>query len=454
MLKSKMRYAKKYFSEVQQMNTLKFNLSSNGNKFKILHATNGGPWHKRHAEDQFRSNMEDYKALKIPYSRNHDSAACGVYGGPHSHDITQIFPDFNANPYMPDSYDFACTDESILVCLEAGTQTFFRLGQTIEHQIKKHETFPPADFKKWAVVCEHIIRHYNEGWADGYRLNIKYWEIWNEADLDPDDSTNKRTWGGTKAQFFELYETAAKHLKTCFPDLLIGGPALAYREDWAEDFLSYMSSHQVPIDFFSWHIYCTEPAPMVWKAEYVHKLLEKYGYGNAQNILNEWNYVKGWTDQYLYSMKAIHSMKGAAFMLACMCAAQHSYIDMLMYYDTRPSTFNGVFDFYTYEPLKGYFALAWYSVMYSLEKEIPAENSQEHVYSLCGTDKDGKAVCLLTYYDDNDTAEDIDIAVDFGRKARYEVFLLDDTHNAEKICETEKTEFHMKNCSALLIKEI
>ena len=130
------------------METLRFDLSKTGKPFKNLNAVNGGPWHRRHADDQYRSNLEDYKAARIPFSRNHDSAVCGIYGGPYSHDITCIFPDFDADPYDPSSYDFACTDESILVCLEAGTETFFRLGQTIEHQIKKHGTIPPKDFLK------------------------------------------------------------------------------------------------------------------------------------------------------------------------------------------------------------------------------------------------------------------------------------------------------------------
>ena len=80
-------------------------------------------------------------------------------------------------------------------------------------QIKKlHKNF--IYIKKWAVICEHIIRHYNEGWADGYKLNIKYRELWNEPDL------GDATWGGTKEQFFDLYVTAAKHLRECFPDIL------------------------------------------------------------------------------------------------------------------------------------------------------------------------------------------------------------------------------------------
>ena len=435
------------------MEILKFNLNGNGNKFKILNATNGGTWHKRHADDQFRSNFADYKAARIPYSRNHDSGVCGIYGGPYSHDITYIFPDFSADPCDPVSYDFPCTDESILVCQDAGTETFFRLGQTIEHQVKKHGTLPPADFEKWAVVCEHIIRHYNEGWADGFSLGIKYWEIWNEADLDPDDSPNKRTWGGTKAQFFDLFEITAKHLKSQFPELKIGGPALAYDEDWAEDFLCEMQKRQVPIDFFSWHIYCTEPVHMTKKAERIRTLLDKHGYNHAESILNEWNYVKGWTDEYLYSLKTIHGIKGASFVMSCMCECQKSSVDMLMYYDTRPSVFNGVFDFYTYEKLKSYYALFWYCMLYDCEREVIAQNRLENIYSLCGVDSNGKLTILFTYYSDSDDMPGRNITLDTGKKGVYEIYRVDAEHNGELTEITENLSFELELFNMVLIKE-
>lgn len=435
------------------MDILKFDLNSDGNKFKILNATNGGPWHKRHANDQFRSNFLDYKAARIPYSRNHDSGVCSVYGGPYSHDIACIFPNFDADPYDPASYDFPCTDESILVCLDAGTETFFRLGQTIEHQIKKHGTIPPKNFKKWAVICEHIIRHYNEGWANGYKLNIQYWEIWNEADLDPDDSPNKRTWGGTKTQFFDLFEITAKHLKERFPDLKIGGPALAWNEEWAEDFLQEMKKRNVPLDFFSWHIYCTEPKHMVEKSERIQTILDKYGYDNAESILNEWNYIKGWTEEYVYSLKAIHGIKGASFAMACMCASQHSPIDMLMYYDTCPSAFNGVFDFYTYEKLKGYYAFYWYGKLYDCEKEIFAKNKIENIYSLCGVDNNGKATIILTYYSDNDALPIKNISLELGKKGTYEIYIVDNEHNGELTEIADNLSFDLELFSIVLIKE-
>ena len=157
----------------------------------------------------------------------------------------------------------------------AGTEVFFRLGQTIEHGPKKYGVLPPKDFAKWARICEQVIRHYNEGWgldkehttrniAWSNQFNVVYWEIWNEPDLDPSDNenalpANPRCWGGTVTNFFRLYETTAKHLKGQFPNLKIGGPAICGRFDWGERFLAYCHDNSVPLDFFSWHIYATEP---------------------------------------------------------------------------------------------------------------------------------------------------------------------------------------------------
>ena len=240
------------------MKTIKVNCNNTLGVVKPMHAVNNAPLYK-FAADQRITNMDAWKEAGIPYSRTHDAAFCATYGGEHTVDVNNIFTNFDADPYDPASYDFVLTDEYMKVIEFSGSEAFFRLGSKIEHWAKKYNTLPPKDFNKWAVICEHIIRHYTEGWADGFNMKVTYWEIWNEPDLDPDDSTHKRTWGGTKAQFFDLYEIAAKHLKSCFPHLKIGGPALAHREDWARDFLTEMKRREVPMDFFSWHIYSADP---------------------------------------------------------------------------------------------------------------------------------------------------------------------------------------------------
>ena len=211
---------------------------------KPMHAVNNGPTVKKPGGDQVRGNFEDYKAARIPLARTHDSINC-VSGGAHTCDINAIFPNFDADENDPKNYDFVFTDHYLDNIRRTGTAVFFRLGQTIEHGPKKYGVLPPKDFGKWARICEHVIRHYNEGWGWGLdqehttknvawsnQFNIVYWEIWNEPDLDPSDNenalpANPRCWGGTATNFFRLFETTAKHLKGQFPNLKIGGPAIA-----------------------------------------------------------------------------------------------------------------------------------------------------------------------------------------------------------------------------------
>ncbi len=439
------------------MQTLTFDLSKKQGPFKPLNATNGGPWHKRYSNKQYRSNLEAYKAARFPYSRNHDANLSGAtYGGPFTVDVSVIFRDFSADVNDPAAYDFANTDECVLCTLVAGTKTFYRLGQSIENQIKKHDTKPPQDTLKWVQICEHIILHYTQGWNSGYALDMPYWEIWNEPDLRTDDepAENKPTWGGTKAEFFDFFETAAKYLKGKFPQQKNGGPAVAFRTDWAKDFLSEMAKRNVPLDFFSWHGYRTQPGDFTELGRFYRALLDKYGYTNAENHVNEWNYIRDWTENFVYSIETIGGCKGAAFDMAAISAAQDSPIDMMMYYDTRPSSFCGLFDYYTYRPKKPYYVFYWYGSFYDCAHFIPCQSRIPDIFTLCGMYADGKTQAVLTYYTDKDGQPAKTVTVDLGRTAKWDVYLLDETHNAERIETTQCPTFTLQPNTCMLLKEV
>jgi len=346
---------------------------------KLMNAVNNGPSVKKPGGDQKNGNFEDYRALRIPYARTHDSVNC-VAGGAHTCDIDAVFPDFDADENDPKSYDFVFTDHYLDTIRRAGTEVFFRLGQTIEHGPKKYGVLPPKDFAKWARVCEHVIRHYNEGWGWGTdnewttrniawsnQFNIVYWEIWNEPDLDMSDAElpkNPRCWGGTVTNYFQLYATAAKHLKGKFPNLKIGGPALCHSTEFADRFLRYCRDNSLPLDFFSWHTYARDPGQIAGRCDVFRTMLDKYGFDKVESILNEWNYVKGWTDDFQYSLEVESgrfNQKGAAFVLGTMVDCQYRPLDMLMFYDARISVgMNNMFSKPTYQPLKGYYPFyAW-----------------------------------------------------------------------------------------------
>lgn len=346
----------------------------------------------------------------IPYSRLHDMG--GAFGGNLYVDIPNIFRDFQADENDPANYDFTFTDCLITAMVEAGVEPFYRLGITIENYvlIKKYRVFPPEDYEKWARICEHVIRHYNEGWADGFRYGITYWEIWNEPDNDFFGGNNMM-WAGTQEDYYRLYEVAAKHLKACFGDSIkVGGFAssglYSYREDpegkglgrpyasqkegfidFLHGFFSWITSeeHRAPIDFFSWHSYHDTPDTLAME-DYCRKVLANYGFGDLPDMMNEWNPCAN---------EKRFTNEGAAAVLSMMLGMQKKPISMLMFYDARmrSSEYEGLFNAETKKPTPVYFTFMMFNQLYRLGNEIATEAEGEGLY--VGGATDGKKKRLL-----------------------------------------------------------
>lgn len=425
--------------EPRTITTVSIDPTKSVGQIKLMNAVNNGPSKAR--SDQSRGNFDSYKAARLPYARIHDANWCSTYGAPHTVDITAIFPDFNADVNDPASYDFAMTDNYLATIVAAGTEVFYRLGQSIEHGVKKYGIMPPKDNKKWAEICEHVIRHYTEGWANGYKWKITYWEIWNEPDLGvpPDGPVTKdpKTWGGTAQQFFDLYRISATHLKKCFPKLKIGGPALAGGRAFGEAFLAEMKKYKAPLDFLSWHLYASNVDQITDACCFWRELLDKYGFKKAESILNEWNYVKDWSPCWVYSLdveSGTNNLKSAALTAGVMCACQNRPIDMLMYYDARLGTrMNGLFDNLTYEPLKGYYPFYAWAKLLDLGTQVKADVEYAEVKSYAFKDacndlnvtaaisKNGKhgGALIARFNDDNNVVYKRPVKVTLAKDAKF-----------------------------------
>lgn len=330
-------------------------------------------------------NARFFKNAEFPYARSHDANLMSQYGAPNIVDITAIFPDWEADVNKESSYNFVETDTLFKFCITAGTEIFYRLGESIEHTVKRYDVHPPKDYLKWAKICEHIIRHYNEGWADGYHWNIRYWEIWNEFELD-------KCWTGTYEQFFDFYTVVSKYLKKTFPDLKIGGPASCGSRkgvDTAKLFIEEVAKRKAPMDFFSWHIYCFSPSYIGELAERRRKALDENGYKDTESILNEWN-----TSPYDVAI----TIAGAAFDAATLANLQYKPIDMMMYYDVRPGAiFNGLFDI-DGRPRKGYWAFYAWKELRKLGTSVKTGSDSPDIFSAAGKDTNGNSGILLAVF--------------------------------------------------------
>ena len=441
------------------MQTVKVNFKNTQGFIKPMNAVNNGP---AGYPERGVTNFNDYKAARIPYARLHDASFCsGIYGGEYSVDVHRVFPNFDADENDPSSYIFTPTDKYLQFIEAAGTKVYYRLGASIEHSHKKG-TFPPKDYLKWARICERIILHYTQGWANGFYMDIEYWEIWNEPDCGNPDGSNP-CWQGTQDEFIEFFCTAAKYLKDRFPNLKIGGPAFCNVIDnyFADRLLRELKERDIKIDFFSYHCYENTPEGMKRAIDTANMWLEKNGYTNIEKILNEWNYIRGWVaEEYTYSMKSIAGIKGASFLAAVMCVGQASDLDMLMYYDARPSTYNGLFDAF-FDRRKGYYSINMFSDLKELGNYVPTENS-ENIYSCAATNGDECAL-MVCHYNENDFANEREVELQLdgltaNQKHLVEVYCLDAEHDCEKVSssvvegESGKINLIMKNFTTCFVK--
>ena len=356
----------------------------------------------------------------IPYSRLHDVG--GPFGGNRFVDIPNIFRDFDADENDPASYDFAFTDLLLQALASYGVAPMFRLGVTIENQgfVRAYRIYPPKDYEKWARICEHIIRHYNEGWADGFHMGIVYWEIWNEPENGVSAKDNQM-WLGTAEEYYRLYDVAAKHLKASFGDAIkIGGYAATngfgifyhpkecgfsfparpidpadekyqryrYRLEFLHGFLAYIKAHSSPIDFFSWHSYGSVKETLALD-DYFYRTLAEYGLEGLEMHLNEWNNAFGIE---LHGTLAAASAAGAM-----MLAMQHSHTDILCYYDAKlqASAYGGFFKPLSRIPTPVYHAFCAFGALYALGREVALSSDTEGLYALAAKDAAGKRGALM-----------------------------------------------------------
>lgn len=270
----------------------------------------------------------DFADMSVPLVRVSDTES--PYGKNQYVDVHCIFPDFTADEALPESYNFTETDKYLSKIKDAGADVIFRLGESLDPYERKLFVKRPADVSKWARICEHIILHYNEGFAGGYKWRIKHWEIWNLPEI-PDG------FQGDGEEFFSLYTEVSIYLKERFPKLKIGGyGSLGFSglnrlnaeeiyksaPAYAERFLAYVKEKHAPLDFFSWYCYADTPEEIALHARYARNALDGAGFKR--------------TASYIVGFNLTSAEKGAyrgysSDLLASLITAQKSGVDIMVY---------------------------------------------------------------------------------------------------------------------------
>lgn len=347
--------------------------------FRPLHGTNKGPV----VAGGLLDLSAPLRALGVPLVRLHDCH----WPTPDVVDMHVLFPNPDADPQQAQSYDFTFTDQYLAAVRATGAQVVFRLGESIEHTSPKRHVHPPKEPAKWAAAAVGILRHYNEGWANGFRYGIRYWEIWNEPENRPN------CWTGSDADYFELYRVAARALKAHDPELKVGGPSVGYTgqlaggefraSEFVTSFVEMCGRKDAPLDFFSWHCYTADPAELAARAKGIRRLLDAHGLARTESHLNEWNYLPGgnWDGFDRGTPAAVRQAyfdemggpRGAAFAAAALLSLQDAPVDAANFFhgEVGPMglfTDNGV-------PLKVYYGLQAFHLLLDTPQRVPIQGA-------------------------------------------------------------------------------
>ena len=419
-----------------------------------LHASSYGPTIFGQSEEE----LADMKSMGFSWARTHDWARLNV--NERVCDYFYIFPLMHLDAKDPSNYVFGPTDHLLGLAREKmGSQIFFRLGACGEGGAKSvhFNVLVPKDFAKVAETFAGTVRHYNRGWANGFRWNIRYWEIWNEPD------GNANMWapeGGLeglegpeleakkeelKRQFIEFFVTSLRRLKEEFGDeIKVGGPALCgYHPWWFNPLLTACKEAGVAPDFISWHGYTDDPMKFVREAEEGRKLLDSYGFEKCEMIVNEWHYFG--LDDYTWedlgkqdpavwkriwtgprSHNGIHS---ACFTLATLANLQRSMLDQAYFYGCRHTGYWGFKD-ERHVKYKVFPALRLFGNIIRDYTTMCASTSAGSLTTLAVRDASGRKALLVVDYGGKAPTVELTVkGVADGEKPRCVV--LDEKHDLE-----------------------
>lgn len=405
-----------------------------------LHGVNLGPLCYRGMVDLSAYHRE----LNLPLTRLHDV----VWVNYDAVDVSTIFRDFRNDPASPASYQFAATDDYLAAVVAAGSPILYRLGESIEHTPRKYRVHPPSDPVRWAEVACALIRHYNEGWADGFRHRIQYWEIWNEPENQP------AMWTGTDEQYFELYEVTARAIKARWPELKVGGPSLGYTGEFDGPgfkpgafllrFLGHCRDRRVPLDFFSWHRYAAEPADFARRARALRQVLDEHGFARTESHLNEWNYLprEDWRPMMKEGQGVLRERwsaemggpAGAAFAAWALLSLQDAPVDMANFYTAEIQMFglftlNGV-------PRKNYHAFRAFRALLDTPRRIETPPAEPRRIAVCAGLDAGRtrAAVLLSNFDTPDANVELTIrGLPWIGTTAFELRLVDADHDFDRV---------------------
>ncbi|MFP6663986.1 MAG: hypothetical protein VCC00_07310 [Deltaproteobacteria bacterium] len=199
-----------------------------------------------------------FVAAAIPQTRTHGGGELDM------HQIWRPFPNYaGQDPTKEANYDWTRANQALEQIVAVGSIPYLRIGNSKNDRDGSVcdpslvTNAPPDDPDIFGQVTLHILKHFLDGWDNGFYYDIPYLEIWNEFYID-------EFWSGTGTEAAILYEAVRNATKPEFPNVMLG-PSI--NTPWTSnpvpsEFWTYIINNNVPVDFVSPHFYGPRPAKL------------------------------------------------------------------------------------------------------------------------------------------------------------------------------------------------
>ena len=312
--------------------------------------------------------------------------------------VSQIFPLFHVDENDPRNYNFEATDYYLKLAASCGTELEIRLGEDIEHSREHYKVKPPADPEKWARICLNIIRHYNEGWANGMHLGIRYWSVWEEPD-------NEKLFDGPFEKYMELYSAVAKAIKKEFPELKVGGPNTMGGLPWStEPFFQHCRDTGTPVDFAEFTTYLRDPEVFLNQCAVFEDIVRKYGFTDAELCVSEFHYGPlNWDMTLPGVIDAFTKAESAAYTTYLYTKLLDTSYSMAFYYSWACAMWGVTKNNIGKELLPVGHGLVYFAEMARCKARLMPEisNPSDSTVFLCGVTEEGTVKVMATFFKSN-----------------------------------------------------
>jgi xylan 1,4-beta-xylosidase len=221
---------------------------------------------------------------------------------------------------------------------------------------------PPKDYDKWQKLITALTKHWTERYGEN-EVKQWYFEVWNEPNLD-------FFFSGTQADYFKLYESSVKAVKSISQNYRVGGPATAGRA-WIPETIDFAAKNKVQLDFITTHDYGvngigfdddgnqklfldTSPNAIIGGVKEVNKQIKSSAMPNLPLHYTEWSSSYSPRDpvhdSYISAPYILSKLKGSQGFIDSM--SYWTFTDIFEESGTVPNPFHGGFGLINFQGIR------------------------------------------------------------------------------------------------------